>query len=203
MFVNISDEASFPPANCVTVCEVVCSHLHRFIFKYMVIKEAKTDELELPGLSSFHKLHRIFIVEEGIHWLVVVRDAKTYDILQNLRREYGGQLQWMLPLSGDWHILYNYQKVPEAPPSQIPPSQVRATANILAHQLATITSEAELEDFQKHMNTVFKLMEKISDFMPFHSKCLNNLKHHLAMDEKTPKTLPVSTSRDRTAEGNI
>ena len=228
---------------------------------------------------------------------------------------------------------------PEAPPSQIPPSQVRATANILAHQLATITSEAELEDFQKHMNTVFnttlsnfsagfhsfvetlcshqqtcqfwyeditinslvymalfiairngdwvlrmtaiklmaavfsafdhpiyqrlvpqhftdllcflapilqhlqkgaisvhltksrghavgldeahemkinkdakfffvvqpskELMEKISNFIPFHSKCLNNLKHHLAMDEKTPKTLPVSTSRDHTAEVNI
>ena len=88
----------------------------------MVIKEAKTDELELPGLSSFisvayndcveqsnvvyvdivslpadskdtvlrvlNKLHRIFIVEEGIRWLVVVGDAKTYDILQNLRREY-------------------------------------------------------------------------------------------------------------------
>lgn len=120
-------------------------HLHTLIFKYMVIKEAKTDELELPGLSSFisvayndcveqsnvvyvdivslpadskdtvlrvlNKLHRIFIVEEGIRWLVVVGDAKTYDILQNLRREYGGQLQWMLPLPGDWHLLYNYQKV--------------------------------------------------------------------------------------------
>ena len=48
-----------------------------------------------------------------------------------------------------------------------------------------------------------ELMEKISNFIPFHSKCLNNLKHHLAMDEKTPKTLPVSTSRDHTAEVNI
>ena len=78
----------------------------------MVIKEAKTDELELPSLSSFlsaayndcveqsnvvyvdivslpadskdtvlrvlNKLRRIFIVEEGIRWLVVVGDAKTY-----------------------------------------------------------------------------------------------------------------------------
>ena len=57
---------------------------------------------------------------------------------------------------------------PEAPPSQIPPSQVRATANILAHQLATITSEAELEDFQKHMNTVFNTT--LSNFSAgFHS----------------------------------
>ena len=46
-------------------------------------------------LRVLNKLHRIFIVEEGIRWLVVVGDAKTYDILQNLRREYGGQLQWI------------------------------------------------------------------------------------------------------------
>ena len=48
-----------------------------------------------------------------------------------------------------------------------------------------------------------ELMEKISNFMPFRSKCLNNLKYHLTMDEKPPQTLPVSTSRDRTAKGNI
>ena len=46
-------------------------------------------------------------------------------------------------------------------------------------------------------------MEKISNFMPFRSKCLNNLKHHLALDDKLPQTLPVSTSRDRIAEGNV
>ena len=48
-----------------------------------------------------------------------------------------------------------------------------------------------------------ELIEKILNFMPFCSKCINNLKHHLAMDEKPPKTLPVSTSRDRTTKGNI
>ena len=62
-------------------------------------------------LRVLTNLHRIFIVGEGICWLIVVGDAKTYDILQNLRREYGSQLQWMLPLPGDWHILFNYQKV--------------------------------------------------------------------------------------------
>ena len=227
---------------------------------------------------------------------------------------------------------------PETPPSPIPSSEIRATANSLAHQLAAVKSETEFEVFQKHTNTVFKttltdfssgfhsfietlcsrqqtcrfwyeyittnslvymalfiairngdwvlrmtaiklmaavfcafdrpiyrrlipqhladllcfpvpilqhlqkgamsvrltkskghavaldeahemkinkhakfsvvrpskeLMEKISNFMPFRSKCLNNLKHHLALDDKLPRTLPVSTSRDRTAEGNI
>ena len=46
-----------------------------------------------------------------------------------------------------------------------------------------------------------EIMENISNFMLFHPKCLNNLKYHLTMDEKTPKTLPVSlkyTSYSRT-----
>ena len=53
----------------------------------------------------------IFIIEHKQKWLLVVRDAKTFDILQSMRKEYGHHLQWMLPFPGDWHILFNYQKV--------------------------------------------------------------------------------------------
>ena len=113
----------------------------------MVIKEGKSEELDLPSLALFisastytndkceqskvvyvdivslpadsnnavlqvlNKLHAKFIVELGFRWLIVVGDAKTYDILQSLRRQYGSQMQWLLPFPGDWHILYNYQKV--------------------------------------------------------------------------------------------
>ena len=58
-----------------------------------------------------NKLHTTFIQNLGFRWLIVVGDAKTYDILQSLRRQYGSQMQWLLPFPGDWHILYNYQKV--------------------------------------------------------------------------------------------
>lgn len=48
------------------------------------------------------------------------------------------------------------------------------------------------------------MMEKIANFMPFRSKCLNNLKRQLSM-EKQPidTTLPIATSRDRIADVNI
>jgi hypothetical protein len=62
-------------------------------------------------LHALKNLHATFIVELGFQWLVVVGDAKTYDILQSLRRQYGSRMQWLLPFPGDWHILYNYQKV--------------------------------------------------------------------------------------------
>ena len=50
-------------------------------------------------------------MEQGLHWLLVVGDVKIYTLLHKLRKENGSQLQWLLPMPGDWHILYNYQKV--------------------------------------------------------------------------------------------
>ena len=47
----------------------------------------------------------------GQRWVIVVGDAKTFDLLQSLRIEYGSHLKWMIPFPGDWHILFNYQKV--------------------------------------------------------------------------------------------
>ena len=46
-------------------------------------------------------------------------------------------------------------------------------------------------------------MEKISNFMPFHAKCLNNLKQYLHMERQPSKILPASASRDRIADRNI
>ena len=46
-------------------------------------------------------------------------------------------------------------------------------------------------------------MMEISNFTPFHAKCLNNLKQHLRMKKQPSKTLPTSTSRDRVADRNI
>ena len=34
-----------------------------------------------------------------------------FDVLQELSIEYGENLRWLVPIPGDWHILYNYQKV--------------------------------------------------------------------------------------------
>ncbi len=56
-------------------------------------------------------LQKVFVTGIGQKWLIVVGDAKTYDILQDLRREYGTHLKWLIPFPGDWHVLFNYQKV--------------------------------------------------------------------------------------------
>ena len=43
-------------------------------------------------------------------WVIVVGDGKTYDLLQDIKSEYGSHLKWLIPMPGDWHILLNYQK---------------------------------------------------------------------------------------------
>lgn len=78
---------------------------------------AYVDILSLPADSKdtimkvLKKLFKTFVLEMRNKWLVVVGDAKTYDILQDVKREYGRSMEWVLPLPGDWHILFNYQKV--------------------------------------------------------------------------------------------
>ena len=57
--------------------------------------------------TALNNLHTKIIAKLGFKWLVVVGDAKTYEILQSLRRQYGSQMQWLLPFPGDWHIFFS------------------------------------------------------------------------------------------------
>ena len=60
------------------------------------------DIVSLPADSKdtvvlvLNKLHKTFIVELGFRWLIVVGYAKTYDLLQTLRHQYGSQMKWLL-----------------------------------------------------------------------------------------------------------
>ena len=54
-------------------------------------------------------LHKRFITGQNREWLVLVGDAKVYDVLQSLKYEYGEDLKWLLVYPGDWHLLKIYQ----------------------------------------------------------------------------------------------
>jgi len=62
-------------------------------------------------INILGQMHKIFIVGHRQKYLLVVGDGKTYDLLQDIRSEYGDHLTWCIPFPGDWHILLNYQKV--------------------------------------------------------------------------------------------
>ena len=56
-------------------------------------------------------LYNINEIQRTISHLLVVRDAKTFEVLRKLKDEYGSDLDWLIPFSGDWHILKNFQPV--------------------------------------------------------------------------------------------
>lgn len=61
-------------------------------------------------LNIIGRLHKTFVTELNQKWVVFIGDAKVFDILQDIRSDYGENLKWLVPIPGDWHTLYNFQK---------------------------------------------------------------------------------------------
>ena len=85
---------------CAEPCTVV----------YLSVLDIHADTVEAMSEVAA-MLYKEYIVITGAAHLVVAGDAKTYLRLKELKHEYGNELKWLLPFIGDWHVLYNYQKV--------------------------------------------------------------------------------------------
>lgn len=62
-------------------------------------------------LKVIDNLHKTFICDLNQKWVIIIGDAKIFDMIQKLRLEYKESLKWLIPIPGDWHVLFNYQKV--------------------------------------------------------------------------------------------
>ena len=56
-------------------------------------------------------LRELYGVGTHTSWLPVVGDQKVFASLQKLKRQYGEDLDWLIPMLGDWHVLKNFQPV--------------------------------------------------------------------------------------------
>ena len=56
-------------------------------------------------ISILSKMYKTFVIEQNPKWVVVVGDAKTYDIIKSIQLEYIEQMKWLIPWPGDWHVL--------------------------------------------------------------------------------------------------
>ena len=75
-----------------------------------IVSEKADSKPTLLGII-IARLQKTFFEELRHKYVVVVGDAKTYLLLQAICFEYKSQLKWLIPFPGDWHILFNYQKV--------------------------------------------------------------------------------------------
>ena len=66
--------------------------------------------LKLTVSLSIHTAKN-FIIKLSKQWLLLETDGAVYHKIQSTKTEYGEELSWLIPFSGNWHCLKNYQKV--------------------------------------------------------------------------------------------
>lgn len=97
-------------------------------------------------LSVIGRLHKVFVQELKQKYVLVVGDAKTYNLLQAICYEYKSHLLWCLPFPGDWHVLYNYQKVLMKPYAD---AGLASLGKAAGHRAETLTSLLQTSNFRR------------------------------------------------------
>ena len=85
------------------------THTERSEVGYVEVMDAGADRKDTM-LDLIHNLHTKFIAGKSRDYLVIEGDQKLYGVLQELKCEYGNDLDWVIPMPGDWHLLMNFQK---------------------------------------------------------------------------------------------
>ena len=79
------------------------------MFAYITVLDEKADSKDTV-LHLINELYAAYVRSHEKSFMVLEGDAKTYDIMQEIKAEYGTDLNWLFPYPGDWHLLMNYQK---------------------------------------------------------------------------------------------
>ena len=77
-------------------------HQSRVTYLRIINEPADSKETMIKVINF---LYNIYEVQRTISHLLVVGDAKTFEVLRKLKDEYGSDLDWLIPFPGDWHIL--------------------------------------------------------------------------------------------------
>ncbi len=122
---------------------------------YVEILSDKADS-QATLVKVLGRLYKIIIIDLRQKWLLVVGDAKTFDLLQNIRYQYGDHMKWLIPFPGDWHILYNYQ------PALMKPyvdAGLAKLAEVSGHRSETLTSLVQCSHFKRTHNFLLQAFE--------------------------------------------
>ena len=91
------------------LCDGLCTPPEVANIAYVMVINEKADSKDTV-LHVINELYNKHVRPHGKSFLVLEGDAKTYDIMQDIKSEYGTDLNWLFPYPGDWHLLMNYQK---------------------------------------------------------------------------------------------
>ena len=109
-----------------------------------ILSERADSKQTLLGVIS--RLQQVFVKELKQKYVIVVGDAKTYNLLQGICYEYRAHLPWLLPFPGDWHVLFNYQKALMKPYWD---AGLASLGKAAGHRAETLTSLMQASNFRR------------------------------------------------------
>ena len=86
-----------------------------------------------------------FVEELKQKYVLVVGDAKTYNLLHAICYEYKSYLKWLIPFR-DWHVLFNYQKALMKPYAD---AGLATLSKAAGHRAKTLTSLLQASNFRR------------------------------------------------------
>lgn len=143
----------------------LASFLSAIQYSSIQLEESNVVYVDIVSLPADSKdtvlrfLRGLHTIQLQFRWLMVVSDAKTCAILQGLRHQYGSQMQWLLPFPGDWHILYNYQKV------LLKICDEAGLLQLAGHRAETLSSLAQASHFKRTHHFIMQSFEAIYRFL--------------------------------------
>ena len=84
------------------------THTGKSQVAYLEVMDAISDSKDTL-IVLLHDLFLKFIKDHTREYIVIEGDQKLYEVLQSLKFKYSKDLDWAIPMPGDWHMLMNYQ----------------------------------------------------------------------------------------------
>ena len=128
-----------------------------------VVSEKADSKHTLTGVVS--QTQQVLVQELGQKYIIIVGDAKTYNILQDIRHEYKSQLRWLIPFPGDWHVLYNFQKALLKPYTD---AGLASLGKVAGHPAETLTSLLQASNFRRTHKFLLQAYEAFSSLNNSH-----------------------------------
>ena len=139
-----------------------------------IVSEKADSKPTLMGVIS--RLQKTFVEELGQKYVLVVGDAKTYNLLQSICFEYRSYLKWLIPFPGDWHVLFNDQKALMKPYED---AGLVVLAKIAGHRAETLTSLIQASNFRRTHEFL------LQSFEAFYRYSISLYYSHLAQSRDT------------------
>ena len=118
-----------------------------------IVSERSDSKPTLFGVTG--RLQQIFIHDLNQKFVIVVGDVRTYNLFQDVCFKYKSQLKWLIPFPGDWHVVFNYQRVLMKPYAD---AGLASLGKVSGHRAERLTTLMQAKTSGEHMSFYYRLL---------------------------------------------